>query len=177
MSTVAITVQYSSSINFTASFPPAQRIIAGYTNNSQYLRYSMLTQDSLQLVYYTASVVIPISSLYQAAFTAYPALTYAPAITSQPVSPQAFTAPGTASFSVVVNSEVFPVTYQWYIESGSSAPFVLPVNSGGATYSGQTTPALTASYTTNVTNSFNYFCAISNSIGLTSSSIATLTIS
>ena len=78
MSTIAINVNYSGSVNFTASFPPAQRIIAGNNTNPLYLRYAMLTQDSLQMVYYTASVVIPITSLYQAAFTAYPALTYPP---------------------------------------------------------------------------------------------------
>lgn len=173
MSTVAINVQYSQSINWTASFPPAQRIIVGYNSNPLYSRYAMLTQDSLQMVYYTASVSIPITSLFQAAFTAYPALTYPPSITTKPTSSQAFTAPGTASFVVVAQSEV-PMTYQWYVESGSNASFVLPV---GTNYQGTSSATLTVSYSTNATSSFNYYCALNNSSGLTNTSTVNLTIS
>src|ERR1035437_1920761 len=170
MSQIAIQVQYSQSINWTASFPPAQRIIVGYNSNPLYSRYAMLTQDSLQMVYYTASVSIPITSLFQAAFTAYPALTYPPSITTKPTS-SVLTAPGTVSFVAVAQSEV-PMTYQWYVESGSSATFVLPV---GANYQGTASAVLTASYATNDTSSFNYYCALSNSSGLTNTSTVNLT--
>lgn len=172
MSTIAINVEYSAPVNFTASFPPAQRIIAGNNSNPMYLRYAILTQDSLQMTYYTASVVIPIDSLYSAAFSASPALTYPPTILQQPAN-TSMTAPGTVSFTVTALSEL-ALTYQWYVQSGSIGPFVAATS--GA-YTGDTTAALTASYADASTSSFNYFVYLSNSNGTLSSSVANLTIS
>ena len=171
----AIQIQYSSSVNFTASFPPAQRIIVGNNSNPLYQRYAMLTQDSVQMVYYTASVVIPLTSLYQAAFIALPSLTYPPAITSQPTS-SAFTAPGTASFAVAVQSEL-PFTYKWLVQPSGSSNWNLPTGSTGILYQGTASAALTASYTTNTIPYYNFECTMLNTSGPTTSSIVTLTIS
>lgn len=85
MTNTSCNVSFAGFTNFTASFPPAQRIIVGNSSNPLYLRYALMTQDSVQLVYYSASVTIPMDALYQVAFAAQPALTFPPVINVQPL--------------------------------------------------------------------------------------------
>ena len=167
---VALTVSFGGYTNFTASFPPAQRITTLNATNPTYLRYAMLTNDSLQLVYYSASAVIPLSSIYAAAFTALPVLTYPPVFLINPTS-STVTHPSPAYFAVTASSEV-TIGYQWYWQSASLSTFVPCPTS---LFAGTASAALTCSATVISTeNSSSIYCVASNTSGGTTSSIANL---
>jgi len=95
------------------------------------------------------------------------AVTTAPAITTQP-SNATVTAPATATFTVTASGSPVP-TYQW-----SSAP------SGSATFtaiSGATSASYTTGATSTAMSGIKYRCVATNSVGSTTSTAATLTIS
>lgn len=166
MSNNAINVQFSGYTNFTAS-APAQRVMVLNTNNNQYLRYAILSQDNLQVVYYTSSCVIPLTSIYSAVFSGSPNLTYPPIINIQPTS-STVTHPNALYFAVSASAET-PISYQWYWQSSSLNTYV-PTPS--ATFSGTASAALTCSTTVVATeNSASYYCIVSNTTGGTTSSI------
>jgi len=105
------------------------------------------------------NVTIGTSSVIGVNFTAT-ASNMAPTITTQPAS-QTVTAGQTATF-VVVASGTAPLSYQWQ-KNGA--------NISGATSSGYTTPATTAS-----DNGANFDVVVSNSAGTVTSAPATLTV-
>ena len=170
MATSALTVTFGGLINFTASYPPAQRIITLNSSNPNYLRYALLTNDSLQIVYYTSSATIPLDSLYTAAFASNPALTYPPVILVNPIS-STVTHPSPAYFSVTATAET-PITYQWYWQSASLSSYVpCPIS----LFAGTASAALTCSATVIATeNSASFYCSASNISGITTSSAANL---
>ena len=175
MTNTSCNVSFAGFTNFTASFPPAQRIIVGNSSNPLYLRYALMTQDSVQLVYYSASVTIPMDALYQVAFAAQPALTFPPVINVQPsASFQIITAPASASFYLSASSEI-PVNYQWWVQpSGSSSWFLPTASIGHYSFQGTSSNAFTASFPVNTLPSWSFECVITSSAGNTTSSVAIL---
>jgi hypothetical protein len=165
-SPIAFNISFNGYTNFTASVP-SQRVQVLNTTNPLYLRYAVLSGDNLQVVYYSASAVIPMASIYQAMFTALSSLTYAPFIGLQPTSSTA-THPSSLYFVVSSSSEI-PTTYQWLWQSSSLSTYV---NCPTTYFSGTASAALTCSSTVvNIENSASYFCVASNASGQASSSI------
>jgi len=115
------------------------------------------------VVYYTSSVTIPLTSIYQAVFSGSPILTYPPVIQSQPTS-STVTHPASAYFVVSASAEI-PIQYQWYWQSSSLSSYVpCPVTY----FSGTASAALTCSSTAiAIENSSSYYCSCSNSSGFT----------
>jgi hypothetical protein len=174
---ISFNVSFNGYTNFTSS-TQAQRVMVLNTNNPQYLRYALLSGDNLQVVYYTASAVIPLASIYQAMFSALPSLTYPPVIGIQPsASVQTIThgaALGTASYYLSASAEI-PISYQWYTSPDAGNTWFLPTASVGKySYKGTSSYGLTASFAVNTQPSWSYECVVSNAAGATTSSTATL---
>lgn len=162
--------------NGTNSFIPTSPItkcISQDQTNPQFLRYYYSTQDCLTMVYYTSSVVIPNSQLYAAGVAINPALTWPPIILGNPTS-SIVTHPAAAFFAISASAEL-PISYSWFSQSfsqsfsGSWSQLV-----DGAVYTGSSTPALTHSRTVVGDSGSGYVCVATNTVGTTSSSIATL---
>ena len=172
---ISINISFTNTSSFVAA-PAATIRTTQYNNNPQYLRYSQLTQDSLIMVYNGYSVLIPQSQLWAAAAAALPIMTYPPIINTQPTN-TTVTHPASAFFNVSASAET-SINYQWYYSSGSNLNVILTGSNTGSVYgiyTGSTTPYLTCSNTTvNVNNSASYYCAVSNTSGITTSSIAKL---
>lgn len=165
----------------TSSFVPAQpsqRTSIGDFTNPSFRRYCYLTGDSLTLIVYTSSVVIPLlgpGGLYAAAISASSALSWPPIIITQPNS-SSVTHP-TKSFFVVSASAETPITYNWFSQSYSqSLSGVWSDLADGTSYTGSATNALTHSNTSIGDFTSSYFCALSDASGVVSSSTATLTV-
>lgn len=111
------------------------------------------------------------SSLWGTVVNYNPYLTYAPIIQTQPNATETITHPGTASYTVGASAET-PITYAWYVQSGSPGPFIPATASN---YQGTGTSAtLTASCANNSTASFNFYCVVSNASGQVTSNTASL---
>lgn len=164
----SINIQYTTPSNFSASFPPQKTSVLD-TTNPNYLRYATLATDSVALTYYSVSVLIPLSQLYQAAASASYALTWPPIILTQPTN-SIVTHPAAAYFVVSASAEI-PITYQWFRQSGSGN-FTSIISTGS--YTGSQTPALTHSNTVTGESTSSFVCVCSNASGVTSSSIANL---
>lgn len=172
---IAINVTSSGTVNFTAS-APIQRTFTINASNPSYLRNAVLSQDCITFTYYTASAVIPLTSLYGVAASAVPQLTYQPVILQQPTGSQLVVHP-TSSFFFVSASAETGITYQWFSQSFSQS-LVSPTNyfslNNGGPYTGSTTAAMTHSFTSTVDNSSSYLCVASNVRGNTTSSVSVL---
>ena len=166
----SINISYSSTGSFVPITLPAQRTSVIDTTNRAYPRYATLASDSVRLVYYTASVVIPLSQLFSVAATALPTMTWAPIIVTQPTASVAVTHPASASFFVSASSEI-PMTYVWYYTSASIGPIALSGSNSGSiygSYTGSLTSALTCSTTSITTQkTASYYCIVSNAAGST----------
>lgn len=171
----SINIQY----NGTSSFIPAapiQKTFIQDTTNPQFPRYAYLTQDSITVAFSTASVVIPMSQIYQAAVTASPSLTWPPIIITQPNPSQFVTHPTSVFFGVSASAEL-PISYQWYYQSGSGNFTTIASSVSSSNYAGATTNALTCSTTNaNYQNTASYVCVLSDAAGQTTSSIAILNV-
>ncbi len=169
---IPITVGYTSTATFTAS-APIQYQFALDTTNPAYIRNATLTQDALYLQYYTGSVMILLTNLFQVASNALGALSWPPIINTQPTSSIVATG-SNAYFSVGVSSELSN-TYQWYSSSYSqsfSSSYSPLTNS--VVFSGVTTTALTASHVSHSMSGSQFFMVALNASGQTTSSVVYL---
>lgn len=173
VSPTPILVSLVSTTSFTPS-APIQRQFALDRTNPLYTRNATLTQDGLYLQFYTASVVIPLSNLYQQCITILPSITWPPVIVTQPTN-SIVTHPAKANFTLSASAET-SITYQWYSSSFSQSGTFYPLTSSGV-FTGSATPALTMSSTTTNMNASQFYCLASNVSGFTTSSIVISTIS
>jgi hypothetical protein len=171
---VQMTVAFTATQSYSLTTLPSKRQYVLDNSNPQYVRNSILTNDGLYLQYYTGSVCIPLSNLYQQASYALGSITAPPTIITQPTS-STVTHPATAYFVVSASVEANTPTasYQWY--SSSVVSVFLPLTSSGQ-FTGSTGSALTCSNTSVSMSNSQYICVVSNLSGMVSSSIATLTV-
>jgi hypothetical protein len=169
MAIQSLNIAYTS----TSSYQPTQavqQITILDTTNTKFLRQAFLSNQGIKLVHVTASVFIPISQLFAAAYTYSPTqFTWPPVIITQPTGSLTVIHPTTATFSVSASSEL-PITYSWnYQLSGSNTWNTLPVASGSNT----NTITLACPNQTPL-NSSSYACYLYNLAGATTSSYGKL---
>jgi hypothetical protein len=173
MSNYTINVVYSSTSSFVPS-APSQRQFALDTTNNNYIRNATLTQDSLTLTYYTSSVIFPLQNLYQVAVGVNPILGWPPVITQQPTS-SAVVHPSQSFFAISASgANNTPLTYQWYSQSYSqsltSSTAYFPLTNS-VEYSGCTASLLSWNTSSLAGLSSSYYCVVSCSSGVTTSSV------
>jgi len=158
----------TSSVAFTA---PVQQVTILDSTNKNSLRNMFVSQDGVKLVRGTSQVKIPIAQLYAAAVACDPTMTWPPAFTTQPLS-TIVTQPATASFSVVILSEL-PYGIAWQYNSASNG---WANTAGSASFGGSSTTQLTASCIGYTLNGTRFRCIATSSAGTGSSTTSTLTI-
>lgn len=169
MNSTSINVNFVGTSSFTPA-APSQRTYIINNNLYGYNRYAYLSQDSLTMVYYTSSVVIPFTQLFQAAASASSAITWPPVMVTQPTSSLTVTHPAPFYLSISASSEV-PATYQWQWQSSSLSGYT---NATASQFTGSTTPNLTCSVTAvGLENSASFYCIVQNSAGNVTSSTST----
>ena len=163
-STIPITVQFLATASFTAQAPTQRQFQLDFTNPT-YARNATLTQDCITVSYYTCSVQIPLSNLYQVATEVQPGLSWPPIITLQPTSSNLV---HTASGQFALSASSF-TTYnvQWYSQSYqqslTSSAFYPLTNS--SVYSGVSTNLLTYLTSSTGTTGSSYYAIVSNTSG------------
>lgn len=164
---IGINVNFSSITNFTSSAPlPRQTAFDG--TNPNYVRRVTLLNDSILLTYFTQSVVIPYSSLYNAAASVTNVLTWPPYIVVQPTG-STVTHPTSSYFAVSASSEL-PITYSWWSSSMGTGPFLQLTNSLSG-FMGTNTRILTDATSSVSDNGSLFYCYVSNTRGAVSSSV------
>jgi len=160
----------TSSISFSA---PIQQVTILDSTNPQFLRQMFVSQNGILLVRGTSQVKIPKAQLYGAAVAADPTMTWPPLFTTVP-SNLTVTQPASASFTVVVNSEL-PVYYDWQYLS-SSLNYWQETSATASLFTGSHIAALTMSLTNYTNNGYEFRCVATSSAGVTTSSYGTLTV-
>lgn len=165
MPTKSINISYTtdSAISFSA---PVQQITLLDTTNRQYLRQVMLSQDGVKVIKGSYVVQIPMTQLFQAAYQAYPQLTWPPIILNQPTG-SSVTAPQTASFNITASAEI-AISYVWQYKGATSSSFVNVPNQ--APFTGSTTASLFISTSSLALSGSQFRCVASNASGNTTSS-------
>jgi hypothetical protein len=110
-------------------------------SNPSFVRQVLLTQQGVYISRNNANVGFFISDLLKAAANIAPALTWPPWIQVQPSNNTAVQ-PTAISFSVLANSEVTAITYQWQVSTTNSGWSNV---SNGGVYSNATTNTLNIS--------------------------------
>jgi hypothetical protein len=171
----AINVAFTTTSSFTPA-APVQRQFFIDSNVANYYRNATLTQDSLYLSYYTTSIVIPLTVLYNAAATYNSWLSWAPFIITEP-SNSFVTHPATATFKVTASSN-FSIAYQWYSQSYSqsvtSSTVYYPLTASAGVFLGVTGSILYVFNTSQSMSTSSFYCQVSNNSGITNTSTATL---
>ena len=175
---ITFNTAYIATNSFTPS-APIQRQFTLNNTNPQYIRYTTMTQDALYFnVNGVGQVIIPLigtGSLWAAASTANPSMTWPPVILTQPTS--STVAHPTNAYFVVCASAETNISYHWASSSNSGVNWtILPSGGSGNLFTGSLTNQLTHSLTTQ-NDSGSYVCYCTNTSGNVTSSIATLTIS
>lgn len=116
--------------NFTPSFPVQRTtVLEANVVNPNFLRTFTLSQDVLKITQGNTQVGYKTSDLLNTAVALYPALTWPPIFTTNPVNSAPSNNTDPTSFFVVVSSEV-SVNYQWYSSNDSGVSWVSMSNSG-----------------------------------------------
>lgn len=158
--------------NYTFAFP-VQRTTVLEANivNPNFLRTFMLSQDGLRITQGNTQVGYKLVDLLNTAIALYPALTWPPVFTTQPVNVSVSNNNAT-SFFVVASSEV-TVNYQWYSTNDAGVNWNSLSDSG--VYTNTNTNHINISNTYNLGN--NWYRVLANSVaGNTNSGYGTITI-
>ena len=170
MANQSINISFISTSSFQYVSPIQQVTILDSTN-PQFLRQMYVSQDGVLLVRGTSQVKIPKAQLYGAAVAADPTMTWPPLFTTVPAN-TAVSSPNSASFNVIVNSEL-PIYYDWQYLS-SSLNYWQETSATPSLFTGSHTPALTMSLTNYTDNGYEFRCVATSSAGVTTSSYGIL---
>lgn len=159
---------------------PVQQTTVLDSTNINFLRQVMLSNDGIKVIRGNYSIQFPMNQIFAAAFAAYPSMSWAPVMATQPSASTTLitssVATSTASLFVVATDEFGnDMTYQWYVSASYGSGFAVPV---GKNYQNTSSANISASYSGSIGNRDQYlfFCTVTNPGGITSSSIATVTL-